>query len=152
MNILVVREDGSYTLRPDTTLERESRDFYLPDDCVGAVAGRCTYIRLKKAGKAVGTRFADRYFEGCSDGLLLYGVIAAPGPDGVPLVTPYIDCSTFLNPEMRQPDESEHRRLAEALSIVTRHTSVRIGDILCLESSDFLECPRGGVIDGVSVI
>lgn len=143
MNILVIRADGTYYARPDTTLERESKDFYLPDDCTGVCARRFSFVRIVKAGKAVGERFAGRYFSECGEGVMLYGK---------PSLTPYIDCSTFISQEMHPLDDSMAQRFAESLSMVTRHTSVRIGDLLCIEEAECRECAGGDCVYGISIL
>lgn len=76
MNIIVKPMEGICTCRPDTTWERENKDIY----AVPAVqAYRYTpvlFVRISKAGKCVGYRFAERYYDGFNFGMLLYGGIA----------------------------------------------------------------------------
>ena len=73
MNIVVRHLDGSCSCRPDTTWERENKDIY----AIPAVnAYRFTpvlFVRVSKAGKCVGYRFAQRYYDGFNFGVLLYG-------------------------------------------------------------------------------
>lgn len=75
MNIIVKPMEGICTCRPDTTWERENKDIY----AVPAVkAYRYTpvlFVRISKAGKCVGYRFAERYYDGFNFGMLLYGGI-----------------------------------------------------------------------------
>lgn len=76
MNIIVKPMEEICTCRPDTTWERENKDIY----AVPAVkAYRYTpvlFVRISKAGKCVGYRFAERYYDGFNFGMLLYGGIA----------------------------------------------------------------------------
>lgn len=76
MNIIVKPMEGICACRPDTTWERENKDIY----AVPAVqAYRYTpvlFVRISKAGKCVGYRFAERYYDGFNFGMLLYGGIA----------------------------------------------------------------------------
>ena len=148
MNILVVREDGSYYVRPDTTLEREGTEFYLPGAFVGVTVRKCRCVRLKKAGKAVGERFADRYLEAvCGAGLMVYGVSEDGGR------TPYIDNSTiFFNGSSRPLEAGEFVEFSKYLSSVTSVTSVRIGDYICIEGDESPLISRGQVVEGVSIL
>ena len=74
MNI-IVKPYGSdlYYCRPDTTWERENKDFYSPE-CVNEIY--CTpvvFARVCKAGKCVGAKFVERYYDSVGCGILLYG-------------------------------------------------------------------------------
>ncbi len=73
MNIVVKHLDGTCTCRPDTTWERENKDIY----AIPAVSAyRYTpvlFVRVSKAGKCVGYKFASRYYDGFNFGVLLYG-------------------------------------------------------------------------------
>ena len=86
MNLVVVRPDGTVYARPDTTLVRGARDFYLPDDFSFVAARPCRWIRILKSAKAVQERFARRYFDAVGTGVLLYG-------DGT---DPLLDNSTYI--------------------------------------------------------
>ena len=58
--------------RPDTTWERENKDFYSPE-CVNEVLGApVVFVRVCKAGKCVGRKFAERYYDGVGCGILMY--------------------------------------------------------------------------------
>ena len=74
MNIIVkpYGSDLSYC-RPDTTWERENRDFYSPE-CVNEIYFTpVVFARVAKAGKCVGKKFVERYYDGVGCGILLYG-------------------------------------------------------------------------------
>ena len=86
MNLVVVRPDGTVYARPDTTLVRGARDFYLPDDFSFVDVRPCRWIRILKSAKAVQERFASRYYDAVGSGLLLYG-------DGT---DPLLDASTYI--------------------------------------------------------
>lgn len=73
MNI-ITRPYGSdlCCCRPDTTWERENKDFYSPE-CVNAIfRAPVVFARISKAGKCIGSRFAERYYDGFNFGVLLY--------------------------------------------------------------------------------
>ena len=73
MNIIVkpYGSDMCYC-RPDTTWERENRDFYSPE-CVNEVLWTpVVFARVSKAGKCIGKKFAQRYYDGVGCGMLMY--------------------------------------------------------------------------------
>jgi len=73
MNI-IVKPYGSYLCccRPDTTWERENKDFYSPE-CVNEVMWTpVVFARVAKAGKCIGSKFVERYYDGVGCGMLMY--------------------------------------------------------------------------------
>ena len=71
---IIVKPYGSTLCccRPDTTWERENRDFYSPE-CVNEVTWTpVVFARISKAGKCIGRKFAERYFDGFGCGMLMY--------------------------------------------------------------------------------
>lgn len=149
MNITVVRQDGSFTTRPDTTLERESLDFYLPDGFTAARVRPCTFIRITKAGKALSPKFAGRYFDSFGRGWLLECL--TPGGEAVDLV----DGSTFLPQELHPASELPEETIdsiKDALSRISRLISVRIGDIVAFENTESEEAARGGSAGPISIL
>ncbi len=58
--------------RPDTTWERENKDFFSPE-CVNEIYWTpVVFARVCKAGKCVGSKFAGRYYDAVGCGLLMY--------------------------------------------------------------------------------
>ena len=149
MNLHVVRTDGSWYARPDITLVRDADRFCLPDDCTGALAARCRCIRIDKAGKAVAPRFARRYFSQWAPGLCFYGVLE----DGS--ATPFLDRATWVAREFQPVEElpePEQQRAIEGLERVSRHVSLRIGDLLLFELNAPAPLRRGETIDNISIV
>ena len=73
MNIIVkpYGSDICYC-RPDTTWERENKDFYSPE-CVNEIHWTpIVFVRISKAGKCIGAKFVSRYYDAFSFGALLY--------------------------------------------------------------------------------
>ena len=73
MNI-IVKPHGSDMCycRPDTTWERENKDFYSPE-CVKELHWTpIIFARICKAGKCIGQKFATRYYDAFNFGALLY--------------------------------------------------------------------------------
>lgn len=73
MNI-IVRPYGcdSCYCRPDTTWERENKDFYVPDGISDISWTPIVFVRISKAGKCIGSKFASRYYDSFNFGALLY--------------------------------------------------------------------------------
>ena len=73
MNI-IVKPHGSDLCycRPDTTWERENKDFYVPD-CVSEMHwAPVIFVRISKAGKCINPKFVSRYYDSYNYGTLLY--------------------------------------------------------------------------------
>ncbi len=73
MNI-IVKPYGSRSChcRPDTTWERENKDFYSPE-CVNELHwAPILFVRVSKAGKCIGEKFASRYYDAFGFGALMY--------------------------------------------------------------------------------
>ncbi len=73
MNIVVKHLDGTCTCRPDTTWERENKDIYAAPAVSAYKYTPVLFVRVSKAGKCVGYKFASRYYDGFNFGVLLYG-------------------------------------------------------------------------------
>ena len=73
MNI-IVKPFGSELCycRPDTTWERENKDFYAPDCIDGINWAPIIFVRISKAGKCIGEKFASRYYDAFNFGALMY--------------------------------------------------------------------------------
>ncbi len=73
MNITVkTYGSGSFVCRPDTTWERESRDFYIPEFCGALLYSPVVFARISKAGKCIAPKFVRRYYDGMNFGVLFY--------------------------------------------------------------------------------
>ena len=84
MNIVVKHLDGTCTCRPDTTWERENKDIYAIPAVSAYKYTPVLFVRVSKAGKCVGYKFASRYYDGFNFGVLLYGCL----PAGTPVESP----------------------------------------------------------------
>lgn len=73
MNIVVKPLEGAVTCRPDTTWERENKDIYAIPAVMEYKYTPVLFVRISKAGKCVGYKFASRYYDGFNFGVLLYG-------------------------------------------------------------------------------
>jgi hypothetical protein len=131
MNILVYRlSDQAVYSRPDTTLERESKVYYIPEevDCLYKVP--VLFVRICRAGKCIGEKFAERYYDRLFPGVLLYAGDPA-SPETIAFGSQY-DKSSYID-EGNALDFYPPQCIAQALSLATRKQSVRIGDMLAIE-------------------
>lgn len=156
MNI-IVRPAGKNCCcsRPDTTWERENRDFYCPDSIEVLEWTPIIFARISKAGKCIGERFVSRYYDAINFGALLY-----TGEDDIAF-TSCTDHSSFLpfplyNPivldndenyfvikrdeevlfdtsAVQQTNEGLKKLLEETICLSSRLTSLRIGDMVAVE-------------------
>ena len=115
MNI-IVKPYGSNLCycRPDTTWERENKDFYSPE-CVNEIYWTpVVFARVSKAGKCVGRKFVERYYDAVGCGVLLYcgtSTTSFDGSAGVRSLSEVVDRSSILPHPLFQPvvleDEKE---------------------------------------------
>lgn len=160
MNVIVVPNEGGYHyFRPDTTIERESKDFYCPEEVTSLSACVVLYIKISKAGKAVAKRFAERYYNTFGAGILLYAenLINSDIPATYSMASS-IDYSTILSKELGGAEILTREKAdslwfghgsgpAEKISIreeitdyinseietLSRNNSLRMGDIVAFE-------------------
>ena len=152
MNI-IIKPYGSTLCycRPDTTWERENRDFYSPE-CVNEIYWTpVAFARISKAGKCVSGKFVERYYDGFNFGALMYCRI------GESEFSAYVDHTSILPHPLYNPvvlegenifevmrngekvdfgsiDMTEtKKRLQEAICTASQLTSLRIGDYVAVE-------------------
>ena len=174
MNIIVkpYGSDLCYC-RPDTTWERENRDFYSPE-CVNEVLwAPVVFARVSKAGKCIGKKFAQRYYDGVGCGMLIYCGLPAISSCvdhtsilPMPLYNPVVleeekvfevcineqpvsalssNAATDMLPGVMSTERSEWRHLLEeALCNASQLTSVRIGDFVAVELAPIASLAKQG--------
>lgn len=145
--------------RPDTTWERENKDFYSPD-CVNEIYWTpVVFARISKAGKCIGRKFASRYWDSGNFGVLLYcnasgtmnsaeiSCIDHTSLLPMPLYNPMvlenennqvnIEVSGILTQTFRSNSGIETINiLEEAICKASELTSLRIGDFIAVELED----------------
>ncbi len=72
MNIVVKTASGHCVVRPDTSWVRKNDDLYLPDFAGPLSFSPIVYAHVSRPGKSIGSRFASRYYDSISYGMLLY--------------------------------------------------------------------------------
>lgn len=83
MNIIVKTASGHCVARPDTTWVRKNDDLYLPDFAGPLSFSPIVYAHVSRPGKSIGIRFANRYYDSISYGMLIYAQNLLDGsPEG----------------------------------------------------------------------
>ena len=167
MNIIVrpYGNNGCYC-RPDTTCERENRDFYVPDGIHSLKWAPVVFVRVSKAGKCIGRKFASRYYDSFSFGALLYCYDNGCGLSSSIAFTSCLDHSSILPSLMYGTDEMDNGTyevhkdddrifslettreelagmIEETICLGSQKTSLRIGDFIAIELSDLQELTTG---------
>ena len=151
MNI-IIKPYGSELChcRPDTTWERENRDFYSPE-CVNEILWTpVVFARVAKAGKCIGQKFVGRYYDGIGCGMLMYcampdktisSIVDHTSILPMPLYNPVVleDEKEFIVKKDGNVISTEHGEwknlLENALCKASQLTSLRIGDFVAVELS-----------------
>ena len=86
MNIIIKPynpQEGLFYFKPDTTLNRDYTNLYLPHFIKRVEAKELFYIRIDRAGKGIAERYASRYFTKGN-----YALSISIAPDIFPNTTP----------------------------------------------------------------
>lgn len=124
MNIIVslFGSNGTdYCFRPDTTLEKESFDYYIPDGVSELTYSPVLFVRLCRAGKAIGEKFAGRYYDSGGFGVLLYGesIIGSGAAAGLSMASS-LDKTSLLPFPLIDKDVLENSENSFSLSVNER--------------------------------
>ena len=157
MNITVMTRSGRCYCRPDTTWEREDKDLFSPDSISSYLYTPVLFARISKAGKCVGGKFAERYYDSVGYGILLY---AGDLFDGSPMAYAAASCTdhtsvlpfpmynkvTLLEDNLfvlKRNGEEIYRTscgrcgmIEESICRASALTSLRIGDMIATELED----------------
>ena len=156
MNIAVLTVSGSYYFRPDTTLNREAEEYYVPDGVESLNLVPCIFSRIGKAGKCISSRFARRYINNFCFGVLLDAPELCAGE------ATCMDATTCLSAAMPleelgnavfevnlngrpcfRYDDFNFGMLSDALVKITRRSSVRASDMIAVCLSDGIRLEKG---------
>lgn len=148
MNIITRPQGSDFCYcRPDTTWERENKDFYVPDNVSSLYWAPVAFARISKAGKCIGAKFVSRYYDAYNYGVLLYcndGPVAftscadhtsrLPFPlldaEGMEDGSPY---KVLRNGEEIFCGTADRTVLEETICKASQTTSLRIGDFVAIE-------------------
>lgn len=138
MNIIIqpYGSDSCYC-RPDTTWERENRDFYSPECVEDIYWTPVMFARISKAGKCIGSRFAARYYDAVGFGVLLYigkGDVAFTSCADRTSLLPM----PLFNPSVLEGEYNVYETFRNGQSILKYNSSGKIGiieDSICKASA-----------------
>lgn len=115
MNIIIKPynpQEGLFYFKPDTTLNRDYTNLYLPHFIKRVEAKELFYIRIDRAGKGIAERYASRYFSKGN-----YALSISIAPDIFPNATPSQAPSTALNaPPSQAPSTAPNATPSQASS------------------------------------
>lgn len=157
MNIIVRTYSGKTVTRPDTTWKRGDDASYLPEFVNAVSYAPVIFARISKAGRSVGAKFADRYYDGIGFGVLLYAENLIDGsPEGFATAS-CLDHSSFLcypvfsketlgrgnvfklakdGKKLFSFNKAEAILLEEAICEATKFCYIRSGDFLVRELAE----------------
>lgn len=155
MNIAVKTcTDGRWYCRPDTTWERENRDLFAPEAAGGYLFTPVLFARICKAGKCIGRKFAERYYDSVGYGMLLYASDMYDGGSTSVAASSCLDHTSILpfpmynrltlgngnlftiekdGKEIFRTMEGSTDMIEEALTEISALVSLRIGDMVAIE-------------------
>lgn len=152
MNIVVITSAGKVIVRPDTTLERDGDDLYVPEFISSLSYTPVLVARICKAGRSVNPRFAYRYFDSAGFGTLLYPDDLIDGSQEGFACASCLDHSSFITPPSLAPDTSgmvmelhkdgksiyrsgdlDCSLIVKAIADATRYCYIRRGDLIAVE-------------------
>lgn len=151
MNIIIKPynpQEGLFYFKPDTTLNRDYTNLYLPHFIKRVAATELFYIRIDRAGKGIAERYASRYF---SKGNYALSISIAPdifpnaAPSTAPNATPSaaiingsvansIDYSFYSMPAEKIEDPQLIEEFCKYIAQITEIISLRTGDIIAIET------------------
>lgn len=163
MNIIIKPynpQEGLFYFKPDTTLNRDYTNLYLPHFIKRVEAKELFYIRIDRAGKGIAERYASRYF---SKGNYALSISIAPDifPNAAPSAAPSqaasatlsqaasatpsaviingsvansIDYSFYSMPAEKIEDPQLIEELCKYIAQITEIISLRTGDIIAIET------------------
>ena len=155
MNIIIKPynpQEGLFYFKPDTTLNRDYTNLYLPHFIKRVEAKELFYTRIDRAGKGIAERYASRYFSKCNYALSISIAPdifpnAAPSatPSAAPNTTPSaaiinrsvansIDYSFYSMPAEKIEDPQLIEQFCKYIAQITEIISLRTGDIIAIET------------------
>ena len=147
MNIIIKPynpQEGLFYFKPDTTLNRDYTNLYLPHFIKRVEAKELFYTRIDRAGKGIAERYASRYF---SKGNYALSISIAPDifPNAAPSQAPStaiinrsvanaIDYSFYSMPAEKIEDPQLIEQFCKYIAQITEIISLRTGDIIAIET------------------
>ncbi len=138
MNIFTVPYGSKgFYVKPDTSLNKDSNDYFCPDSITELAATVFIYARAIKAGKSVSAKFAQRYYTHIGKGVHFHipQLINPASPESW-WIAHSLDNTTFLtdNPQEASLIPDKYKALIDAaFETASRYVSFRTGDYIAVE-------------------
>lgn len=149
MNIIVKPKESNFCYcRPDTTWERENKDYYVPEKIDAVFWTPIMFARISKAGKCINPKYASRYYDSFSFGALLYAgegetaftscadhtsILPSPLYNTIVMEGEGNECIMFRNGLAIFRGTPQKDLIEDAICKASEMTSVRIGDYVACE-------------------
>ncbi len=138
MNIFTIPYGSKgFYCRPDTSLNKDSNDYFCPDSITELAAAVFIYARAAKAGKSVAAKFAPRYYNIVGKGVHFTAPQMINNDSPETWWTAHsLDNSTFLTGEEFDASETDPtiiEKINAAFETVSQHVSFRTGDYIAIE-------------------
>lgn len=149
MNIIIKPQGSEFCYcRPDTTWERENKDFYVPENVVTLYWAPILFARVSKAGKCINPKFVSRYYDAFNFGMLIYtdeeniafssctdhsSMLPFPLYNNIVMEGEGNEYKVFKGCEQIFNAVAERNLIEDAICKASQKTSVRIGDFVAAE-------------------
>ena len=138
MNIITVPYGSKgFYVRPDTSLNRDSNDYFCPDGITELAAAVFIYAKATKAGKSVSSKFAPRYYTAIGTGIhLSASQLASDNRPESWWIAHSLDNSTFLTGDETNAAEMPAEmveKINAAFEAASKLVSFRTGDYIAVE-------------------
>lgn len=146
MNIITVPYGSKgFYVRPDTSLNKDSNDYFCPEEITGLAAAVFIYARAAKAGKCVASKFAGRYYSVVGKGIHLSAPELEAGSPENWWMAHSLDSSTFIIEEFPAENASAEdiEKINAAFEAASKHVSFRTGDYIAVEIAPPVKIGKG---------
>ena len=164
MNLIIIpAHEHSFYYRPDSTLIRDLSVYYRPDEVASLQAAPALAIRLRRPGKAIAPRFAERYWDTYGFGLILHPELQTAITGHREFLQNTLDYTTLVPLKSKAITDFEQEtparffrnqselpltlpspaQWADQLAHISNYCSLRIGDLLLLELSNPVKIAAG---------
>ncbi len=181
MNILISHfADNSLIIRPDSTLVRTIDRYFVPDGVAGITFSPVAVFKVNRAGKSISSRFAKRYIDSFSFGILIHPVLTTEDDSNNLFIVNSFDFTTIVPLQLSPVSEyfekektslrfmidnvdlhldlhfPSQKEIYDRIEYFTHYGSVRMGDFISFELSQEIDInPKGRLItlwDGNTII
>lgn len=154
MNLITVKNNGKFFYTtPDTSLNRDSKDYFCPESIDEFAVVCFYYVRIEKNAKAIAEKYANRYISGFGYGIKMeavniggednpYMYSMSSALDNTAYISPCVTQEEFtgLKPDLKIDDYIEPSIIISAESVIKSYPKViaNITSISTLRSGDII--------------